>query len=233
MNEVVQRSKDLLQEKIHEFGDQRRLYDALQAENAQLNGYKRQVMMLEQEKRELETKVVTLTVEARSAPATVPTHVKEASPAPSTDTDPDLKGQVDFLNSVIVDMQRKNDELKAKIELFESAGIEGVAGNDAAERAFFFNGVSSRQQPPRLFCDICDEFDLHDTEDCPVQAQQEADEATHTRHSAAAAAISPAAAANATNGQPRRKVRPEPRPYCDTCEMFGHDTKDCDDEQTF
>ena len=24
--------------------------------------------------------------------------------------------------------------------------------------------------PPRLFCDICDQFDLHDTDDCPMQA---------------------------------------------------------------
>ena len=31
---------------------------------------------------------------------------------------------------------------------------------------FLFRG---RAVPPRLFCDICDEFDLHDTEDCPTQ----------------------------------------------------------------
>lgn len=24
---------------------------------------------------------------------------------------------------------------------------------------------------PRMFCDICDQFDLHETEDCPRQAQ--------------------------------------------------------------
>ena len=40
----------------------------------------------------------------------------------------DLKSQVDFLNSVIVDMQRKNDELKAKMELLESAGILETIG---------------------------------------------------------------------------------------------------------
>jgi hypothetical protein len=32
---------------------------------------------------------------------------------------------VDFLNSVIVDMQRKLDNLKAKLELYENAGILG------------------------------------------------------------------------------------------------------------
>ena len=38
---------------------------------------------------------------------------------------------------------------------------------------FYFNGVSSRQAAPRLFCDICDEFDLHDTEDCPKQVRKQ------------------------------------------------------------
>ena len=39
----------------------------------------------------------------------------------STD-DENTEGQIDFLNSVIVDMQRKNDQLAAKMELLESAG---------------------------------------------------------------------------------------------------------------
>ena len=46
--------------------------------------------------------------------------------------------QVEFLNSVIVDMQRKNDELKTKLELYESAGIL----DESVE--FIFNGVSAR-----------------------------------------------------------------------------------------
>ena len=36
---------------------------------------------------------------------------------------------------------------------------------------FIFNGVSSRAVPPRMFCDICDQFDLHETEDCPTQVR--------------------------------------------------------------
>ena len=43
--------------------------------------------------------------------------------------------QIDFLNSVIVDMQRKNDELKAKMELYEAAGIVDTA--DAADMVQF------------------------------------------------------------------------------------------------
>ena len=78
----------------------------------------------------------------------------------------DLKSQVDFLNSVIVDMQRKNDELKAKLELLESAGI--LETIDIADMAML-NGIDTNRVAPRLFCDICDEFDIHDTEDCPTQ----------------------------------------------------------------
>lgn len=70
------------------------------------------------------------------------------------------------MNSVIVDMQRKNDDLKAKMELYETAGILDESVD------FMFNGVSARDVPPRLFCDICDEFDLHDTEDCPTQVSK-------------------------------------------------------------
>ena len=91
------------------------------------------------------------------------------SPSPirsSTSQDPEEKGQIDFLNSVIVDMQRKNDELKTKLELYERAGF---VTDDIAEDLYMLNGVSSRQVAPRLFCDICDEFDKHDTEDCPTQ----------------------------------------------------------------
>lgn len=50
---------------------------------------------------------------------------KTKSPSPLTDGDENLQGQVDFLNSVIVDMQRKNDELKSKLELLENAGVLG------------------------------------------------------------------------------------------------------------
>lgn len=39
------------------------------------------------------------------------------------------QGQVDFLNSIIVDMQRKNDELKARVELLET----GISSADVDE----------------------------------------------------------------------------------------------------
>jgi hypothetical protein len=50
------------------------------------------------------------------------------TPPPTTTTgegEDNLQGQIDFLNSVIVDMQKKNDSLKSKIDLLENAGILG------------------------------------------------------------------------------------------------------------
>lgn len=70
---------------------------------------------------------------------------------------------------------------------------------------------SKKKPPPRLFCDICDCFDLHDTEDCPTQAQTP-DSPPHTAYHGS---------------------KTEERPYCDICEVFGHWTDSCNDDQTF
>ncbi|XP_012277804.1 restin homolog isoform X2 [Orussus abietinus] len=116
-----------------------------------------------------------------------------------------VKSQVDFLNSVIVDMQRKNEALTCKIEVLEM----GVPANEADD--YSRSTLDKRAAAPRLFCDICDRFDLHDTEDCPRQEQDFADPAPTTK----------------------TKKPPIERPYCENCEMFGHDTLNCDDKETF
>ncbi|KAK4309623.1 hypothetical protein Pmani_018734 [Petrolisthes manimaculis] len=59
---------------------------------------------------------------------------------------------------------------------------------------------------PRMFCDICD---AHETKDCPQQAS---DSSPLSRH----------------HGE-----RGATRPYCDTCEVFGHETGDCQEDETF
>ena len=189
---------------------QKGAYDQLVAENRELNSYKRQVLILEQEKRELESKIHTY---------------RESSPAKSIVSDEDSKGQIDFLNSVIVDMQRKNDELKGKLDLLgkyikitnmfsiiqiilESAGI--LETIDIADMAML-NGIDTNRVAPRLFCDICDQFDLHDTEDCPTQAME----------------IEPQLALEHTkSGAQRGAVRE----YCTNCEMFGHSVDKCENE---
>lgn len=68
-----------------------------------------------------------------------------------------------------------------------------------------------KKAPPRVFCDICDCFDLHDTEDCPTQTQSP-DSPPHTTY---------------------HGTRSGERPYCDICEAFGHWTDSCNDDQTF
>ncbi|XP_026329809.1 CAP-Gly domain-containing linker protein 1 isoform X6 [Hyposmocoma kahamanoa] len=125
--------------------------------------------------------------------------------APEMVDNKELDGQVNFLNSVIVDMQRKNEQLMARVQALESGSVTSDSP--------VFNGRKVRAVAPRLFCDICDIFDAHDTEDCPRQA---------------ADADAPAPPAN-----PNRKPPPPPRPYCDICEVFGHATEDCDEEETF
>ncbi|XP_031731009.1 CAP-Gly domain-containing linker protein 1 [Anarrhichthys ocellatus] len=119
------------------------------------------------------------------------------------------EGQINFLNSVIVDLQRKNEELKIKLKKLALAEFNGNDGPDG-----FVDGVSKQKEKkatPRLFCDICDCFDLHDTEDCPTQAQSP-DSVPHTAY----------------HGNPANE-----RPYCDICEAFGHATESCNDDQTF
>lgn len=69
--------------------------------------------------------------------------------------------------------------------------------------------VLKKKPAPRLFCDICDCFDLHESEDCPTQ--QQTPDAPHSRHGHASLQ----------------------RPYCDICEAFGHWTDSCNDDQTF
>jgi len=51
---------------------------------------------------------------------------------------------------------------------------------------------------PRMFCDICDIFDLHETEDCPRQAMDSPPPPQRSRRVG--------------------KKKTEERPYCEICE---------------
>lgn len=119
------------------------------------------------------------------------------------------EAQVDFLNSVIVDLQRKTEEQEKRIELLMMGDIPNRNGT-------MFD-ISDDDEPARtgikqrLFCDICDVFDQHDTDDCPTQSSGALDD----------------------QGTQYHGNRNEDRPYCDICEVFGHWTQECDDEETF
>ncbi|XP_073981613.1 cytoplasmic linker protein 190 isoform X2 [Rhodnius prolixus] len=111
--------------------------------------------------------------------------------------------QINFLNSIIVDLQNKNVNLLSRITELEKCHDETN-----------FKGNNKRKIPktPRLFCDICDIFDAHETEDCPQQGNDDEQMPPPKSH------------------EHRKQII---RPYCDICEVFGHDTQDCDDVQTF
>lgn len=76
-----------------------------------------------------------------------------------------------------------------------------------------------RKPAPRLFCDICDEFDAHETEDCPRQCS-----GTQT----------PPVFVNTKEAiVEKERIIPEPRKYCESCEVFGHEIGECADDETF
>ncbi|TSM28126.1 CAP-Gly domain-containing linker protein 1 [Bagarius yarrelli] len=116
------------------------------------------------------------------------------------------EGQINFLNSVIIDLQKKNEELKVKLKKLAMAEFNGNDENGSGEVK-----KKKKKAPPRVFCDICDCFDQHDTEDCPTQTQSPNSPPHSTHHGS----------------------RGGERPYCDICEAFGHWTDSCNDDQTF
>ncbi|GIX81580.1 hypothetical protein CEXT_131371 [Caerostris extrusa] len=71
-----------------------------------------------------------------------------------------LEQQVNFMNSVIVDMQHKNDDLRSRLDILETEVIFD---------GHLQLGMPQHRVNSRLFCDICNIFDIHDTEDCPKQ----------------------------------------------------------------
>ncbi|CAL9682365.1 unnamed protein product [Knipowitschia caucasica] len=169
------------------------------------------VETLEKEKAELQSRVQSLEERLMGKPApggeAQDVHAGDTAFQQLREEKEFAEGQINFLNSVIVDLQRKNEELKIKLK---KLALSEFNGNDMTEG---LSGVSKREKKstPRLFCDICDCFDLHDTEDCPTQAQSP-DSVPHTTY----------------HGNPAAE-----RPYCDICEAFGHATESCNDDQTF
>uniref|UniRef100_A0A3Q2Z9F1 CLIP1 zinc knuckle domain-containing protein n=1 Tax=Hippocampus comes TaxID=109280 RepID=A0A3Q2Z9F1_HIPCM len=116
--------------------------------------------------------------------------------------------QIDFLNSVIVGLRKDNLDLKDQMEKMAAAALNGNNTSDSKKKK---KKKKKTKPPPRVFCDICDCFDLHDTEDCPAQAQAP-DSPPHTAYHGSKGAE---------------------RPYCNVCEVFGHWSHDCNDDRTF
>ncbi|GAA6223602.1 CAP-Gly domain-containing linker protein 1-like isoform X1 [Lates japonicus] len=203
----------LMSDKDQELETLRNEIAVLRGENAVAKTLQSAVETLERDKAQLQSRVHSLEQRLMGTQAS---EGEDREAPPSGDAALEqlreekefAEGQINFLNSVIVDLQRKNEELKIKLKKLALAEFNGNDGTDG-----FDEGVSKREKKatPRLFCDICDCFDLHDTEDCPTQAQSP-DSVPHTTY----------------HGNPA-----DERPYCDICEAFGHATESCNDDQTF
>nr|XP_025123504.1 CAP-Gly domain-containing linker protein 1 isoform X13 [Bubalus bubalis] len=200
----------LLTEKDAELEKLRNEVTALRGENASAKSLHSVVQSLESDKVKLELKVKNLELQLKENKR----QLSSSSGNTDTQAEEDERAQesqqmIDFLNSVIVDLQRKNQDLKMKVEMMSEAALNG--NGDDLNNYDSDDQEKQSKKKPRLFCDICDCFDLHDTEDCPTQAQMSEDPPHSTHHGS----------------------RSEERPYCDICEMFGHWATNCNDDETF
>ncbi|KAM8993087.1 CAP-Gly domain-containing linker protein 1 isoform 8-T8 [Ara ararauna] len=200
----------LITQKDEELEKLRNEITVLRGENASAKTLQSVVKSLESDKLQLEEKVKSLEQKLKAnneQPLTVMGSSGDIAASLLQDEIAKEK-QIDFLNSVIVDLQRRNEELNLKIQRMCEAALNG---NEEEINNYDSEEESLSKKKPRLFCDICGCFDLHDTEDCPTQAQM-LEEPPHSAYHGS---------------------RREERPYCDTCEMFGHWTADCNDDETF
>ncbi|XP_036028326.1 CAP-Gly domain-containing linker protein 1 isoform X14 [Onychomys torridus] len=202
----------LLTEKDAELEKLRNEVTALRGENASAKSLHSVVQTLESDKVKLELKVKNLELQLKENKRQFSSSSGKGNTDAQAEEDEraqESQQMIDFLNSVIVDLQRKNEDLKMKVEMMSEAALNGT-GDDLNSYDSDEPEKQSKKKP-RLFCDICDCFDLHDTEDCPTQAQVAEDPPHSTHHGS----------------------RSEERPYCEICEMFGHWATNCNDDETF
>ncbi|XP_031193702.1 CAP-Gly domain-containing linker protein 1 isoform X9 [Mastomys coucha] len=199
----------LLTEKDAELEKLRNEVTVLRGENASAKSLHSVVQTLESDKVKLELKVKNLELQLKENKRQLSSSGNTDAQAEEDERAQESQQMIDFLNSVIVDLQRKNQDLKMKVEMMSEAALNGN-GDDLNSYDSDDQEKQSKKKP-RLFCDICDCFDLHDTEDCPTQAQMSEDPPHSTHHGS----------------------RSEERPYCEICEMFGHWATNCNDDETF
>ncbi|XP_051776923.1 CAP-Gly domain-containing linker protein 1 isoform X6 [Erpetoichthys calabaricus] len=213
LQKSIQQTSALISEKDSDLDKLKKEITILRGENAIAKNLQSAVQSLEADKVKLQEKVQNLerkVMENKKVDkdSTVP---GDSAVGQLREEKESLESQIDFLNSVIVDLQKKNEELKTKLEKMAEASLNGnnISELDNYER--FNETLEKKKPPPRLFCDICDCFDLHETEDCPTQDQTPETPPHSTYHGS----------------------RSDERPYCDICEVFGHWTNSCNDDETF
>ncbi|XP_058645672.1 CAP-Gly domain-containing linker protein 1 isoform X2 [Onychostoma macrolepis] len=201
-------SNAMMSDKDKELETLRNEIAVLRVENAMAKTLQSAVTSLERDKAQLQSRVNSLEqkLEVRQTGNGEEVSSGDAAIDQLREEKEFAEGQINFLNSVIVDLQRKNEELKVKLKKMALTEFNGNDENDGLGEV-----KKKKKAPPRVFCDICDCFDLHDTEDCPTQTQSP-DSPPHTTYHGS---------------------RSGERPYCDICEAFGHWTDSCNDDQTF
>uniref|UniRef100_A0A1A8QSR9 CAP-Gly domain-containing protein n=1 Tax=Nothobranchius rachovii TaxID=451742 RepID=A0A1A8QSR9_9TELE len=209
----LHKNSALISEKEQQVENLRSELAAVHEESASLKTLQRTIQTLEQDKANLQERVRRLEKDLTAGPDNINKSLGDATLDQMREDKETAESQaaVEFLNSVIVDLQRKNEELKDKLEKMAAAALNGNNPNELESDNGYDQQPAKSKLPPRLFCDICDCFDLHDTEDCPTQEQMP-DSPPHTTY----------------HGN-----KSDERPYCDTCEVFGHWTDFCNDDQTF
>uniref|UniRef100_A0A673YHD7 CAP-Gly domain containing linker protein 1 n=1 Tax=Salmo trutta TaxID=8032 RepID=A0A673YHD7_SALTR len=212
LQKSIHKSSALISEKDQELETLMSELSVLRGESATAKTLKFTVQLLEKDKARLQEHVQSLETSLSGGQDTVTSSSGDAALDQLRENKETAESQIEFLNSVIVDLQKKNEELKGKLEKMAEAALNGNNASELDNYDGGFNkGPSKKKVPPRLFCDICDCFDLHDTEECPTQMQMP-DSPPHTTYHGS---------------------KDEERAYCDICEAFGHWTDSCNDDQTF
>jgi len=160
-------------------------------------------VQLESKKVELEIKTQRLQQELDS--------IKNQQQQPTLTSSPPTVN-ADFLNSVIAKQQATIKELQQNITNLEKKLLD-VDEDLPVDELLGYDDSAQRRMAPRLFCDICDIFDAHETEDCPTQCSDPVEDLGQ--------------------GSNAKYRRGEVRPYCDGCEVFGHWTENCTEEEMY
>uniref|UniRef100_A0A4W3HBX2 CAP-Gly domain containing linker protein 1 n=1 Tax=Callorhinchus milii TaxID=7868 RepID=A0A4W3HBX2_CALMI len=109
----------LITERDNELERLRSEVSALRGENAMAKDLQSAVQTLQSDKAKLERKIQSLEKKINDDKRQLDNFVCTSA-----------KSQIDFLNSVIVDLQRKNEELKMKLEMMVEASLNGNTSHD-------------------------------------------------------------------------------------------------------
>ncbi|XP_068560112.1 CAP-Gly domain-containing linker protein 1 isoform X4 [Cebidichthys violaceus] len=210
LQQSIHKNSALISEKDQQVENLRSELVGLRGEGDLVKTLQGTIQALERDKTNLQDRVQRLEKDLAAGPDTFNKPSGDPVVDKLREAKEDSESQIEFLNSVIIDLQRKNEELKDKLETMAAAALNG---NNPSELDNYGRDKEppKKKLPPRLFCDICDCFDLHDTEDCPTQMQMPDSPPHSTYHGS----------------------KGEERPYCNTCEVFDHWTESCTDDQTF